>query len=221
MIGPTRLTFAALVLVGAPLGSVAREGALSVRASSAVAPCVAAAAREFRLSTASVAFGGFRDLADADVFVGADVEVTRALESGAAVIRSEADVASIPWVLVVQSGNPLALRGTGDLARTGLDVWVLGGLAASQARRALAQIPPERLRESEDVGALHSAAPALVPLSLAGAGEWLAVDVPALVARAVVATGSKHRDAAKAFVRFLASEPGQRAFAKCGERQEK
>jgi ABC-type Fe3+ transport system substrate-binding protein len=45
--------------------------------------------------------------------------------------------------------------------------------------------------------------------------------MPALVARAVVAAGTKQPEAAMAFVAFLASEPGQRAFAKCGERREK
>jgi accessory colonization factor AcfC len=218
---PAPLTLAALLLAGTPLGADPGAEALRVRASSAVAPCVAAAAREFHPVTASVAVGGFRDLHDADVFVGADVEVTRALESGGGVIRSEADVARIPWVLVVGSGNPLALRGTGDLAHAGGDVWVLGGLAASQARRVLAEVPPERLKESEDAGRLRDASPALVPLSLAGAGERLAVDMPALVARAVVAAGTKQPEAAMAFVAFLASEPGQRAFAKCGERREK
>jgi hypothetical protein len=213
------LGLAALLLVGAPPGAAVDEGALRVRASSAVAPCVAAAARAFRSST-SVAVGGFRDLHDADVFVGADVEVTRALESGGALIRSEADVASIPWVLVVGRGNPLALRGTDDLARAGRDVWVLGGLAASQARRALSQVPPDQLKESEDAGLLRDAAPALVPLSLAGAGERLAVDVPALAARAVVTSATKRPEAAKAFVAFLASEPGQRAFARCGDGQD-
>jgi ABC-type sulfate transport system substrate-binding protein len=160
--------------------------------------------------------GGFRDLVDADVFVGADVEVTRALESGAAAIKSEADVATIPWVLVVEPGNALGLRGTADLDRAGLEVWVLGGLAANEARRALAHLPPERLKESEDPRLLRSAGVALVPLSLAGSGERLAVDVPALVARAVVVEGSKRPEVARAFVSFLASAPGQRAFASCG-----
>ena len=213
-----RLASAGLLLAATTSEIAAGDGALRVRASSAVAPCVVAAAREFKLAAASVTPGGFRDLADADVFVGADVEVTRALESGAALIRSEADVASIPWVLVVEPGNPLALRGTQDLARAGRDVWVLGGVAASGARRALDGVPPERLRESEDAGLLRAAVPALVPLSLAGDGERLAVDVPALFARAAVATGTRHPEAAAAFVSFLASEPGQRVFASCGSR---
>jgi hypothetical protein len=188
---------------------------LSVRASQAVLPCAAAAAREYAQARVTVAPGGFRDLAGADAFVGADVEVTRALESGAAVLESEVDIASVPWVLVVASGNPLGLRGTADLQGTGSEVWVLGGVAGSTARRTLAELPPDRVRESEDPQALRGASVALVPLSLAGSGERLATDVPPLVARAAVAERAPHAEAAQAFVRYLASEPGQRAFAAC------
>ena len=86
-------------------------------------------------------------------------------------------------------------------------------------RRALSGLDPERLKESEDPLALRAAAIALVPLSLAGSGERLATDVPPLLARAVVAEGAPHAQAATSFVRFLASEPGQRAFAACGSPQ--
>jgi ABC-type molybdate transport system substrate-binding protein len=115
----------------------------------------------------------------------------------------------------VEAGNPLGVRGIEDLARGDTDVWILGGLAASGARRALDRVSPERLKESEDAGQLRAAAPALVPLSLAGEGERLPVDVPALVARAAVVAASRHPEAAAAFVGFLAGEPGQRAFASC------
>jgi hypothetical protein len=94
-------------------------------------------------------------------------------------------------------------------------VWVLGGVAGSTARRTLAELPPDRVRESEDPQALRGASVALVPLSLAGSGERLATDVPPLVARAAVAERAPHAEAAQAFVRYLASEPGQRAFAAC------
>jgi hypothetical protein len=189
---------------------------LSVRASQAVLPCATAAAREYSQARVTVTPGGFRDLAGADAFVGADVEVTRALESGAAVLESEVDIASVPWVLVVASGNPLGLRGTADLRGAASEVWVLGGVAGSTARRSLAELPPDRVRDSEDPHALRAAPVALVPLSLAGSGERLATDVPPLVARAAVAERAPHAEAAQAFVRYLASEPGQRAFAACG-----
>lgn len=212
--------FAGLALVLAS-GVVAPAAgtSLSVRASQAVIPCAAAAAREYRHARVSVVPGGFRELSGADAFVGVDVEVTRALESGAAVLKSEVDIADVPWVLVVASGNPLGLRGAADLKRTEAEVWVLGGLAGSAARRTLADLAPERVKESEDPQALRSASIALVPLSLAGPGERLATDVPPLMARAVVAESSPHFEAASAFVRFLGSEPGQRAFAACGSPQ--
>ena len=62
---------------------------------------------------------------------------------------------------------------------------------------------------------LREAAVALVPLSLAGAGERLAVDVPPIVVRAAVATEPARPADARALVAFLASEPGQKAFAAC------
>jgi ABC-type Fe3+ transport system substrate-binding protein len=44
--------------------------------------------------------------------------------------------------------------------------------------------------------------------------------VPALVARAVVTSATKRPETAKAFVAFLASEAGQRSFARCGDGQD-
>jgi hypothetical protein len=180
---------------------------------------VTAAAREYPHASVSVTPGGFRDLSGADAFVGAAVEVTHALESGAAVLRSEVDIADVPWVLVVPHGNPLGLRGAADLPRTASEVWVLGGAAGASARRALSGLAPERVKPSEDPQALQTAPVALVPLSLAGPGERLATEVAPLLARAVVAEGAPHPAAAAAFVRYLGSEPGQRAFAACGVRQ--
>lgn len=206
-----------LALVAAvPALAPGAESPLAVRASPALIPCVAAAARGYGAARVSVRAGGFRELSGADVFVGADVEVTRALESGAALLKSEVDIASVPWVLAVAPGNPAGLRSAADLKRAAGEVWVLGGLAGATARRTLADLDPERVRASEDGRALRSAPIALIPLSLAGAGERLGSDVPPFVARAVVAERAPHPGAARAFVRFLASEPGQRAFAACG-----
>jgi accessory colonization factor AcfC len=131
---------------------------------------------------------------------------------------SEVDVARIPWVLAVPAGNPRNLRALGDIAQTSLDVWVLGGPAAYEARRALGSLAPERVKEATDATLLRAAAVALVPLSLAGSGERIPVDVPPLVARAAVAVRSTRTTAAQEFVRFLASEAGQRAFTACGSR---
>jgi Bacterial extracellular solute-binding protein len=214
-----RLAALALMLAGAGTAGRAAEPPLSVRASRVLLTCATAAARVYTQGNVTVIPGGYKELAGADAFVGADVEITRALESGAAVLRSEVDIATVPWVLVVAGNNTLGLRTTADLSRTTSEVWVLGGLVGSSGRRALSGLDPERLKESEDPLALRAAAIALVPLSLAGSGERLATDVPPLVARAVVAEGTPHAQAATAFVRFLASEPGQRAFAACGSPQ--
>lgn len=210
-----------LALAGGPTCASAggSEKALRVRASEAVAPCVAAAGRAYAAATGrlvSVETGSLRDPGPAEVLVSANpVEMTRALEGGAAVEGSEVDVARIPWVLAVSPGNPLRLHGLADLGRPGLEVWILGGPAAYEARRALAAHPPERLQEATEAAALRSAAVALVPLSLAGGAERVAVDVPPLVAQAAVATRSARPEASRAFVRFLGEGAGQRAFAAC------
>jgi molybdate transport system substrate-binding protein len=160
--------------------------------------------------------GPLRDASAADVLVAASgVEMTRAIEGGKAVDGSEVAVARIPWVLSVPRGNPEGLSALADLARPGLDAVILAGPAAYQARKAVAGVAPGRLRESSDVATLRSARVALVPLSLAGAGDHIPVDLPPLEARAAVATGTSRSEEAAAFVRFLGSEEGQRAFAGC------
>jgi hypothetical protein len=207
------LSLGALLLL-APAAQ-GKPAPLRVRASEAAAPCVAAAAAAYPRPIA-LEVGPLRDASATDVFVASSgVEMTRAVESGRAVDASVVDVARIPWVLSVPAGNPEGLRALQDLARPGLDAVMLGGPAAYQARKAVGEMAPDRLRESSDAGTLRSARVALVPLSLAGGGERIPVDLPALEARAAVAEGTPRADEALAFVRFLGSEPGQRAFAGC------
>ena len=89
------------------------------------------------------------------------------------------------------------------------------GPVSYEARRALVAAAAGRVRES-DASALRKAGIALVPLSLAGPGRRIAVDVPALVAAAAVGARAASPEAAKAFVAFLGGENGRRAFAECG-----
>ena len=89
--------------------------------------------------------------------------------------------------------------------------------SAQTLNGALAGAGTSRVRESTDRQTLRAASVALLPLSLAGSGERIAVpEVPALRATAAVAAGAAARERAEQFVRFLGSEAGQRAFAACG-----
>jgi Bacterial extracellular solute-binding protein len=188
---------------------------LRVRATAAVAPCVEAAARAYEKKTgrAVVETGTLLDAATADVLVGSAAEVTRALESGAAAPDSDAEVARVPWLLVVTAGNPYGLTSLGDAARAGIEVWVAGGAAAHAARRVAEAAAPNRVREASDGTVPSGAAAALAPLCLAGAGERVRVDVPDLVVEAAVAARTSRARAAGDFVTFLASPDGRRAFA--------
>jgi hypothetical protein len=191
-----------------------------VRASAAVAPCVAAASQSFAggrrvaLETASL-----RDPGPIDVLVGALVEMTRALEGGEAVVNSDVDVAEIPWVLSLAAGNPLRVKSLTDVRERGVDLIVLGGPVSYEARRVLAGVGTSRVRELSDRAALRAAPVALVPLSLAGGGERIAVsEVPALRASAAIGAHATQPERAREFVGYLGSEAGQRAFAACGSR---
>jgi ABC-type molybdate transport system substrate-binding protein len=191
---------------------------LRIQATEAVAPCVEAGARAFQargMSTVAVVTGSLKAAPAADVFAGSAVEMTRAIESGDALDDTDVAVAKIPWVVVVGSGESVKIERLSDLARPEVEVEVLGGPAAYEARRALEGVKADRVRESRDASVLKKASVALVPLSLAGPGERVPVDVPAIEARAAVATRTGRREEAQAFVSFLASEAGQRAFARC------
>ena len=204
-----------LVLVLAP--SARAQEPLRVRVTPAVAPCVTAASPSWPGARVAVETAGLRDPGPADVLVGTGVEMTRALEGGQGVVNSDVEIAEIPWVLSVASGNPLRVRSLAEAREKGVEVVVLGGPAAYEARRALAGGGTSRVRESTDRQVLRAASVALLPLSLAGSGERIAVpEVPALRATAAVAVGAAQPERGEQFVRFLGSEAGQRAFAACG-----
>jgi len=207
---------------GAVAASAARGGALVVKASPAVSPCVAAAAAAFRQATGAAvavrtaAIGPVGSAAGADVVVAIEEELTRVIEGGESAPDLEVDVASIPWVLTGAGGGTADLRG---LARSGAHVRVLGGAIGRHARQSLESLPAERVQTVRTPDGLRKLSPgelALVPLSLADPGPVAATDVPALVAQAVGVRGSPRAGVARAFLDFLATGPGNAAFRSCG-----
>jgi hypothetical protein len=181
-----------------------------------MAPCVTAAASAFAARggrAAAVEIGELKDAA-ADVLVGSGPELTRALESGVARDDSDVAIAEVPWVLLVAEGAPL-VGSIEQAVEAGATVDVPAGPVGVEARRFL-RARSSRVREGRDLAALRAAPLALVPLSVAGPGRRVAVDVPALVAQAAVGTSAPSADAARAFVEFLGTAEGRRAFASCG-----
>ena len=207
-----------LVLAWAAAVSVrASDRVVLVRASEAVAPCVEAAATKWSAPglRVHVERGPLGANKGVDVYAGSAIEMTRAVESAAATEGSEVDLARIPWVLSVPSGNPDRLTGLADLERSGHEVATLAGPEAYEARRALkSALRAERIREVPDRKGLDASGVTLVPLSLAR-GQTVSVDVPALIARAALAEGAPHPAPAKALLQFLRSDEGRAAFAAC------
>lgn len=206
------LVFALLL----PTAGFAADGSLRVRSSVVSAPCVEAAGRAWATDggqAVAVETGGLRDAGDWDVLVGSGVELTRALEGGDAVIDSEVDIAHIPWVLQLSSGGDV--RTLSDVVRSDTEIVMPAGPAGYEARRALAQEGTARVRETTDAARLRSAPVALVPVSLAGSGRQVEVDVPPIPVAAAVGVRARHGEDARAFVRYLGSETGQQVFATC------
>jgi hypothetical protein len=171
----------------------------------ALAPCPRGGA------AARLEAGGPREPGPADVLVASEVELTRALESGAAEPNSDVDLARIPWVFRGAAATP---AGAASLAAR--PVALPDGPASYEARRVLRAAGSSPV-DTADVRALREAPLALVPLSLAGEGPQVpASAVPPLVARAALGRGPGRAAEAGALIEYLASDAGQRAFAACG-----
>ncbi len=198
---------------------------LRVKASPAVAPCVAAAALAYeratgrKLAVETAALGMPASADGADVVVGADQELHRIIESGTSHPELDIDVAKIPWVLAGAAGTEApdarALGQSTALVRT------LDGVVAREAWRTLAQqgLAPsrvERVREPRSPLRLESGESGVLPLSLAGSGPVTSLDVPPLVARALGVRASARADAARSFLDFLTGAKGSAAFRACG-----
>ncbi len=212
---------AALTLVGLVAPLTAAAPPLRVKASPAVAPCVAAAALEYERATGrrpalQIAPIGMPESAEgADVLVAADREFVRVIESGASDPGLEIDVARIPWVLA-GAGPDADVHALGRKAET---VRTLDGVVAREAWRRLARggFAPERVeRQREGPVRLAPGEIAIVPLSVAPPGPVAALDVPPLLVRAVGVRGSAHAEAARGFLEFLTSGRGNAAFRACG-----
>jgi hypothetical protein len=200
--------FSALLAAAAP-----GAGPLQVRASALVAPCVESAVRAWPAPHPAVEVDptGLFAPGPADAFVASAVELTRALESGRAEIGTDADVARVPWVVQARAGAP-AIRSAADLA--GVEVAVPNSPAAFEAVRWARAATGGRARAAS-AREMRESAVVLVPLSLATPGDRIGVDVPAIVVRAALGSAPARDADARAFLAFLGSETGQRAFAAC------
>jgi hypothetical protein len=183
-----------------------------VRVSTAVFPCVSFAAAGFPAGfPVEIGEGDLADVVDEQLVVGSGVEITRAIEAGLAAEGTDVDLVRIPWVLKAPSDGPRKLE---DLSRTSARVVVLGGAAGYEARRALGELPRDRLSETTDPEALRAARIAVVPLSLLGAGPFQPLDIPPIVARAAL---TPHDDGeGRRFLEYLQSPPGLARLSACG-----
>jgi len=213
-----------LALLAAPL--VAAPPALRVKASPAVAPCVVAVSLEYeratgrRLAVETAAIGSPDSADGADVVVAADEELNRVIESGVSHPELDVEVARIPWVLAGAPGT--AAPELRALGRSATVVRSLDGVVARETWRRLriqgfAPARVERVRETPL--RLRPGEAAVVPLSLAGGGPVTTLDVPPLSVHALVIAASARKDAARAFLDFLAGESGNAAFGACGREE--
>jgi len=185
-----------------------------VRASAAFAECLAPALDAFTRTTgiaASLTIAEPDPVEDADLLVGDDLEMTRVLEGGVADVSTAIDLGQVPWVTVVPADGPADLAS----ASASGPIAVLGGHAGREARESLGSIAPDRIALSPDAAALRRAARALVPRSLAGAGERRPSHLRALVATAAIVSGSPRAGDARRLLAFLGSEDGRRALGGC------
>lgn len=205
-----------LLLAGLAPGAppVAAGGPLHVRANEAFATCLRPALEAFtRESGVSVVVdaGEPDPPRGADVVVGDDSETTRMLEGGVADLGSAFDLGAIPWVLVVPAGSA-----AGSLSALAPErVAVLGGAAGRAARSSLQDLDAERVQVSRDANELRTARYALVPRSLAGAGEHRPSSVHPLIATAALVTASPRTADARRLLAFLAGDRAQRFLHPC------
>ena len=198
-----------LTLATAPLQSSA--AVLHVRASVAFAPCLDPVVKAYsrESAVAAVLDVGIPN-ADADVVIGDDSEMTRLLEGGTAVLGTAIDLGSVPWVFVLPQGSPAtAFSSSADV------VAVLGGIAGREARTLLSRTGVARVRVTTNGEDLGHAAHALVPVSLAGAGEHRPADVNPLIATAAEIAGARNGSRARGFLAFLASPRGRALVDGC------
>ena len=183
-------------------------GPVRVRASAAFAPflepTLAAFSRESGLPTA-LDVSEPDPPGEADVVVGDDVELQRLLEGGRADVASSFDLGYIPWVFVVPERSPESVSALAAADR----VYLPGGKVGLLGRAGLKAVSTERVRVSNDPKELRQATHALVPRTLAGAGEHRPAGVRSLVATAAMVTAAPHPAGARQLLAFLRSPRGR------------
>ncbi|MET0555010.1 MAG: hypothetical protein ABW221_18350 [Vicinamibacteria bacterium] len=196
----------ALAVLLSALPAAAAE--LQVSASEAIAPCLGPAldayTRESRVPV-SLQVGAPDAAGQASLVVGDDSELRRALEGGAADVRTAIDLGYVPWVSVSPLDPVAASSGARELT-------VLGGPAGERARESAGA---RALDVTRDIRALRSAAYALVPRTLAGPGRLQPADVPALVAVAAVVNGSRAEADARRLLAYLGTPRAQSLLGRC------
>ena len=202
-----------LLAVGVGGATPAPQG-VTVRASETFAPLLEPALAAFTRETGVRATLEVRPpdpAAGADLVVGDDLELRRVLEGGTADVSTAFDLGYVPWVLVAPAGAPAGVRAAAEQADR---LFVLGGALGRDARKAIgAQLPADRLRITSDRAELRAARYALVPRTLAGAGEQRPAGVRPLVAVAAAVTDSANPAGARQLLAFLRSARGQRLVA--------
>jgi hypothetical protein len=140
-------------------------GELKLRATGSLAPCVQGVASAFaqQHGPVSVSVGPLADRVDEQVLIGADVEITRLIESGLAMEGSDVDIARVPWVLLGPEADSVGLE---ELLRSGVELSVFEDPASHEVLRALGDRPRGRITLTTDLEALRGARHAIVPLSL-------------------------------------------------------
>jgi len=200
-----------LTLASAPL--LPGSSVLHVRASVAFAPCISPVVQAYNRAsgTRAVLDVGFPNpVLDADVVIGDDSEMTRLLEGGTAILATAIDLGSVPWVYVVPNGSPSTAFSTSSGV-----VAVLGGTAGREARALLSRTGATRLHVTTNTEDLSHAANALVPISLAGAGEHRPADVRPLIATAAEIASARSGSRARGFLAFLDGPPGRSLVDRC------
>jgi hypothetical protein len=184
--------------------------ALHVRSSAAFAPCLDPVVKAFTRDSgmaAALDVGAPDPVADADIVVGDDSEMTRLLEGGAASLATAVDLGEVPWVHVAPEGLSSAAA-EGPVA-------VLGGPAGREARTMLS-MARKAMRVSSDPQEMRRASVALVPFSLAGPGARRpAADLTPLRATAAEIGAARNRAAARRFLAFLRSLEARSAIDRC------
>jgi hypothetical protein len=196
-----------LLVTIAPAAAGSSE--LHVRASVAIAPCVAPVVEAWNRKggpRAALVVGLPTPVGNADIVIGDDPEMTRVLEGGTAATATAVELGAMPWVHVTPEGL--------GAAAAGAPVAVLGGDAGREARVLLGR-SRSRVEVTTDAAELRRAATALVPVSLAGPGTRRLADVPPVQATAAEVVASRNGAAARRFLAFLRTAEARVALDRC------